>query len=116
MNKVTILVGLELVFGPILKDEQLEDGSFSSGSEIVDNDLVIAELDRKTNELWCSLFSKDEESHSGFSFDYEKEKEIAPVLLDYIDQIKSRLNEINDGSFEVEDMISEHLRSLASSC
>ena len=40
MDKISIYVGLELVFGPILKNNQLEDGTFSSGSEIVDNDSV----------------------------------------------------------------------------
>ena len=34
MDKISIYVGLELVFGPILKDYQLEGGTFSSGSKI----------------------------------------------------------------------------------
>lgn len=112
MEKVVILIGLELVFGPILKDNQLEDGSFSSGSKLVDNDETLTKLDKETNDLWCSLFSKDETSHSGFSFDFEKERELAPTLLKLINQIKVRLGEINDGSFEVQDMISDHLKSL----
>ena len=112
MEKVIILIGLEFIFGPILKDDQLEDGSFTSGSKIVDDDPVINKLDKETNELWCSLYSKDEKSPDGLHFAAEKEKEIAPKLLDLINQIKARLAQINDGSFEVEDMISEHLLSL----
>lgn len=57
MDKTTIYVGLELVFGPILKNNQLEDGTFSSGSKIVDDDLVLRDLDKKINELWCTLFT-----------------------------------------------------------
>lgn len=112
MDKISIYVGLELVFGPILKDNQLEDGSFSSGSKIVDNDLILENLDKKINKLWCTLYSKDETSNSGFRFDEVKEKELAPQLLEMINKLIERLNEINDGSYEVEDMITDHLKSL----
>ncbi len=112
MKKVTILLGLELVFGPILRDEQLDDGTFSSGSQLVDNDVILNKLDKETNNLWCSLFSKDETSHSGFKFDYDKEKELAPTLLKLINEIKDRLNTINDGTLDVQDMITDHLESL----
>lgn len=112
MDKTTIYVGLELVFGPILKNNQLEDGTFSSGSKIVDDDLVLRDLDKKINELWCTLYSKDETSVSGFRFDEIKEKELAPQLLEMINKLIDRLNEINDGSYEIEDMITDHLKSL----
>ena len=112
MDKIAIYVGLELVFGPILKDNQLEDGSFSSGSKIVDNDLIVKNLDKKINELWCTLYSKDKTSNSGFRFDEVKEKELAPQLLEMINKLIDRLNEINDGSYEIEDMITDHLKSL----
>lgn len=112
MDKISIYVGLELVFGPILKDNQLEDGTFSSGSKIVDNDLILKNLDKKINELWCTLYSKDKTSNSGFRFDEVKEKELAPQLLEMINKLIDRLNEINDGSYEIEDMITDHLKSL----
>ena len=95
-----------------LKNNQLEDGTFSSGSEIVDNDSVLKTLDKKINELWCTLFSKDKTSDSGFRFDEVKEKELAPQLLEMINKLINRLNEINDGSYKVEDMITDHLKSL----
>ena len=94
------------------KNNQLEDGTFSSGSEIVDNDSVLKTLDKKINELWCTLFSKDKTSDSGFRFDEVKEKELAPQLLEMINKLINRLNEINDGSYKVEDMITDHLKSL----
>lgn len=112
MDKISIYVGLELVFGPILKDNQLENGSFSSGSKIVDNDLIVKNLDKKINELWCTLYSKDKTSNSGFKFDEVKEKELASQLLEMINKLIDRLNEINDGSYEIEDMITDHLKSL----
>ena len=112
MEKVTIQIGLEFIFGPLLRDDEDENGNESSGSTIVDNDPIINSLDKEANELWCSLYSKDEASPDGLSFDSEKEKELAPKLLDLISKIIKRLNEINDGSFEIEDMASERLKSL----
>lgn len=112
MDKQVIQIGLELVFGPLLRDEEDENGNESTGVEIIDNDLIIQEIDKKVNDLWCSLYSKDENSPDGLHFDSRREKELAPKLLEMINQLKDRLNEINDGSFEIEDMISEHLASL----
>ena len=94
MKKIEILIGLELVWGPVLKNYELEDGTFSSGSPIVDNDPIINKLDKEVNDLWCSLISDDENSHSGIKFDYKREKELAPKLLNLIKQIE---NIFNDG-------------------
>ena len=112
MNKQVIQIGLELVFGPLLKDEEDENGNESTGVKFVDDDLILQNIDKEVNELWCSLYSKDENAPDGLHFDYEKEKELAPGLLEMIQKLISRLNEINDGSFEVEDMITDHLKSL----
>ena len=112
MEKVIIQIGLEFIFGPLLRDYEDENGNESSGSAIVDNDPIINSLDKEANELWCSLYSKDETNSDGLRFDSEKEKELAPKLLDLISKIIERLNEINDGSFEIEDMVSKRLKSL----
>ena len=112
MEKVIIQIGLEFIFGPILRDDEDENGNESSGSSIVDNDQIVNSLDKETSDLWCSLYSKDETRPDGLRFDVEKEKLLAPRLLDLISKLLKRLDEINDGSFEVEDMISDHLKSL----
>lgn len=112
MSKVIIQIGLEFVFGPLLKDEEDEKGNESTGSSIVDKDEIAQSLDKKINDLWYSLFSEDKSSPDGLHFDTNKEKELAPLLLQMITKLISRLNEINDGSFEIHDMISDHLRSL----
>ena len=53
---------------------QLEDGTFSSGSPIVDNGPTINKLDEETNKLLRSFISDDENSKSRLKFDYEVEK------------------------------------------
>lgn len=112
MRKIIIQIGLEFVFGPLLKDDEDENGNESTGSKIVDNDVTAQLLDKEINDLWCSLYVKDSNSPSGLYFDKEKEKEIAPQLLEMIEKLVNRLKEINDGSFEIEDMITDHLKSL----
>lgn len=58
------------------------------------------------------LWSKDSNSPSGMHFDEVKEKELALQLLEIINKLIDRLNEINSGSYEIEDMITDHLKSL----
>lgn len=74
--------------------------------------MIFKNLDKKINELWYTLYSKDKTSNSGFKFDEVKEKELASQLLEMINKLIDRLNEINDGSYEIEDMITDHLKSL----
>lgn len=112
MAKEIIQIGLELVFGPLLKDEEDENGNEITGIKIIDDDKIVQSLDREANELWCSLYSKDDSSPDGLHFDSEKEKEIAPQLLELINKLIKRLNELNDGSYEVNDMITDYLGSL----
>ena len=45
-------------------------------------------------------------------FNEVKEKELAPQLLKMINKLIDRLNEINNGSYEIENMITDHLKSL----
>lgn len=112
MKKMIIQIGLEFVFGPLLKDETDENGNDSTGVKCVDVDLELQKLDKEINDLWCLLWSNDPDSPSGMRFDETKEKELAPQLLEMINKLKDRLNEINDGSYEIEDMITDHLKSL----
>lgn len=95
-----------------MKDEEEENGNGSTGVKFVDDDLVLQKIDKEVNELWCSLYSKDDNAPDALHFDYEKEKELAPQLLEMINKLIDRLNEINDGSYEIEDMITEHLKAL----
>ena len=43
---------------------------------------------------------------------FDAKQEYTPKLLEMIHQLVDRLNKINDGSFEIEDMITKHLESL----
>ena len=112
MNKTTIHIGLEFLFGPIQKLRTNENGDEITGVAVIDENESIQSLDKKINDLWCSLYTKDENSPDGLHFDKDKEKELAPQLLEMITKLIDRLNKINDGSFEIKDMITDYLKSL----
>lgn len=112
MDKIVIQIGLEFVFGPLLKDEVDEKGNDSTGVKYVDEDVTLQKLDKDISDLWCSLWTNDPNSPGEMRFDEIREKELAPKLLEMIQKLIYRLNEINDGSFEVDDMITNHLKSL----
>ena len=58
-------------------------------------------------------FSDD--NPSGFIFDTAREKEIPPELLVLIQKLIARLEEINDGSYVIEDRASSKLKALIES-
>lgn len=112
MEKEIIVISLDFIFGPIGKDYKNEKGEEITGIKVIDEDAIAQSLDHEINKLWCSLWSKDDTSDDGVKFDEEGEKKLAPQLLDLITKLINRLNEINDGSFEIEDMITDYLKKL----
>lgn len=112
MEKEIVYFGLEFLFGPIQKFKENEKGKIITGIETIDKDEILQKLDKDINNLLCSLLSKDSNSPSGMHFDEVKENDLAPQLLEMINKLIDRLNEINDGSYEIEDMITDHLKSL----
>ena len=114
MRKIIIQIGLEFAFGPLLMDEEDENGNESTGVKFVDEDEIVRKIDKEVNELWCSLYHKDDSQPDGLRFDSKREKELAPVLLDGINNLIKRLEEINDGSYEIQDMITDYLKKMVS--
>lgn len=76
-----------------------------------DNDLELREPNRKAGQMFSSYYEFDAHDVPCW-FNHEKEKSEKDIMLDLIMQIVARLNEINDGSFVVEDLESERLRAL----
>lgn len=111
MKKRVLQIGLEFIFGPIQKYKEDEHGNAITGIDAIDKNKDIQTLDREIGELWCSLWSKDENEPSGLRFDKEKEKAIAPELLEKINSLVEKINEVKDDSFEIQDMITDYLKS-----
>ena len=112
MEKELIQIGLEFLFGPIQKFEEDVDGNEITGIKVIDEDKITQDLDKEIGEKWCDLWENDPNETSGMRFDKVKEKELAPWFLEKIKKLIARLEEINDGSYEIEDMITEYLEGL----
>ena len=77
----------------------------------VEDDPVISALNSEAMEMFAGYYEFD--SHDGSCwFDHDKEKRERNRMLDLIERIIARLNEINDGSFVVEDYETERLKGL----
>ena len=92
-----------------------ENGKEITGIKVVDEDDICNALDKEINELYSSLWIPNNEEASGYSFDSLKEKELCPKLLELTTNLINRLNEINDGSYEIEDMLTNYLLKIINS-
>ena len=112
IEKEILVLSLDFIFGPISKDYQDDEGNEITGINVVDQDDICNKLDKEINELYISLWIPNENEASGYSFDEEKEKELAPKILELLKRLIARLNDINDGSFEIDDMVTGHYVDL----
>lgn len=74
-------------------------------------DEVIQELCDKIENMFSGYYEFDSHDQACW-FNSEQEKADRDIMLDWISQLISRLNELNDGSYVVEDLETERLKSL----
>ena len=109
-EKKTVRLMLDYMQGPIWISD-VETGEPLTGIKTVDNDEILTKLNLECSELYNSCYEFNTHGKSCW-FDEYKLKNIKVVLLSLLNQIKARLNEINDGSFVVEDLETERLKNL----
>lgn len=78
---------------------------------LVDDDPVISALNSQAMEMFASYYEFDSHDVPCW-FNHDKEKRERDQMLDLIQRIIARLNEINDGSFVVEDCETERLNRV----
>ena len=108
----TIRIMLCFLRGPILKtviDYDTEE--WCTGIDIVDNDEILKQLDMETSQKYNSLFSFGT-NNKACEFDENRYRELNKYFLDNVSKIINRLNEINDGSYVVEDTETEWLQQF----
>ena len=88
-----------------------EDGIVTDDLPIVNNDATIQELCDRASAMFTDYYEFDTHDVPCW-FNHEKEIAEKEIMLDLIAQIVARLNEINDGSFVIEDYETERLKSL----
>ena len=89
----------------------VETGQPMTGISIIDNDEKLRKINLEISELFSDYYEFN--SHGqGCWFNYEKEKEDKDKMLSLLNKLNERLNEINDGSFVVEDLETERVKNL----
>ena len=78
---------------------------------LIEQDTILSELNQTAKQLFDSYYEFDSHDEPCW-FNHEKEEAEKDTMLELISKIKARLNEINDGSFIVEDLETERLKSL----
>lgn len=71
---------------------------------VIDEDKVLKDVGNKMQTLYSSYFEFDSHDQACW-FNKEQQIKDKPKMLDLLAKLKARLNEINDGSFEIEDLI-----------
>ncbi len=109
-EKQVIKIQLDYLQGPIWISDA-ETGEPMTGIELIDSDTVLKALNYQASHMYSAYYEFNSHDTPCW-FNLEKEKEEKEVLLDLISQIVARLNEINDGSFVVEDLETDRLLAL----
>ena len=110
MKKKKIDLRADFLRCPILLSD-IDTGKVFTGIEVIDNDLIIKELNYKIGNKFNDYY--EIESHDQPCW-FNKEQEIKDkdLMLDLTNQLINRLNEINDGSYEVIDNITKIFKDL----
>lgn len=97
-----IRIKLDFTAGPIWTEYYDEEtDTESTGVDVVDKDEELKKIAEKISNMFNSYYIIDEKE--GVSFNYEQERKDKKLMLDLLNQLNKRLNEINDGSFTVVD-------------
>lgn len=112
MEKKRLRIMLDFIEGPLWKDI-INPKNYESitGIDVVDNDEYIQKLNDEIQDLYSSYYHFDYKDEACF-FDEEQEKKDKYKMLDLLEKLKNRLNELNDGSFEIDDRETERVRNL----
>lgn len=88
-----------------------EDGIVTYDPPIIENDVALQALCDHAAEMFSGYYEFDSHDQPCW-FNYEKEKADKDLMLSIIEKIKERLEEINDGSFTIEDLETSRLNNL----
>ncbi len=89
----------------------IETGEPLTGIDIVDKDDIIIKINYEMADMYSSYYEFDSHDEACW-FNKEKQKEDKPKMLELLSKLKLRLKEINDGSFEIEDLITSEYEKL----
>ena len=110
MGKEIVRIKLDFLQGPIWISD-VETGQPMTGIDIIDNDEKLRKINYEISTLYSSYYEFDSHEQACW-FNEEQEKKDKSKMLSLLKQLIDRLNELNDGSFIVEDYETERLEKL----
>ncbi len=109
-EKKIVKILLDYLQGPIWISDA-ESGEPMTGIDIIDKDAILKSLNYQAGQMFSSYYEFNSHDVPCW-FNHEKEKAEKEIMLKLISEIVARLNEINDGSYEIEDCETERISKL----
>ena len=110
MVKEIVRIQLDFLQGPMWISD-VETGQPMTGIDIIDNDEKLRKINYEISTLYSSYYEFDSHDQTCW-FNEEQEKKDKEKMISLLKQLIDRLNELNDGSFIVEDYETERLEKL----
>ena len=107
-----VKLDLDYLMGPIFGDVySVELHKSITGIKIIDDDRILQQLHDKIQDMFFSYYEFNKNGQACW-FNKEQQRKEKDVMMDLLGKLKARLDEINDGSFVIEDHETERLKSL----
>ena len=107
-----IKLDLDYLSGPIWGDVySIELHKSITGIKIIDDDKILQDLHNQIQDLFLTYYDFDKDGQACL-FNKEKQKADKVRMLELVNKLKLRLNEINDCSFEIEDLITSQYENM----
>lgn len=109
-QKEKVKLMFDYLQGPIWTSDG-ETGEPLTGIDVIDDDKVLPKLNLRCSELYSECYEFDTDNQP-YTFNKETAKKNKKEILELLAKIKARLEEINDGTFYVEDLATKELEEL----
>lgn len=110
MEKDVIRIQLDFLQGAIWISD-INTGQPLTCNDVVDNDEELRLINFEISNLYSSYYEFDSHDLPCW-FNEEQEKQDKEKMLSLLKKLNDRLDEINDGSFVVEDLETERVKKL----
>ena len=109
-QKEEVRLKFDYLQGPIWISD-VETGEPLTGIDIIDKDKVLPSLNLRCSDLYSECYEFDVDDKPCI-FNKETAKKNKKEILELLSKIKNRLDDINDGSFYVEDLATKEIEEL----
>lgn len=109
-QKEKVKLMFDYLQGPICTSD-IETGEPLACIDIIDEDKVLPKLNLRCSELYSECYEFDVDNQPCI-FNKETAKKNKKEILELLNKIKNRLEDINDGSYYFEDLATNEIEKL----